>query len=110
LGYAVDFINEIGYDFIENYERKLTEYLYFSLKGIKGVEVYGPEPKFRTSLVSFNVKGVHPHDVAWYLGLEGIMVQIGGPLRPSFTSKAKDPLQPKRQGKPIRIQPNRGYR
>jgi cysteine desulfurase/selenocysteine lyase len=78
LGYAVDFINEIGYDFIENYERKLTEYLYFSLKGIKGVEVYGPEPKFRTSLVSFNVKGVHPHDVAWYLGLEGIMVRSGG--------------------------------
>mgnify|MGYP000050430066 CR=1 FL=1 len=78
LGYAVDFINEIGYNFIQAYERKLTEYLYNSLKSIRGVEVYGPEPKFRTSLVSFNVNGVHPHDVAWYLGLEGIMVRSGG--------------------------------
>ncbi len=78
LGYAVDFINEIGYDFIESYEKKLTSYLYGSLKSIKGVEIYGPEPKFRTSLVSFNVLGVHPHDVAWYLGLEGIMVRSGG--------------------------------
>ncbi len=78
LGYAVDFINEIGYDFIESYEKKLTNYLYSSLKSIKGVEIYGPETKFRTSLVSFNVIGVHPHDVAWYLGLEGIMVRSGG--------------------------------
>lgn len=78
LGAAVDFINGIGYDFIEKYESKLVEYLYNSLKGVEGVEVYGPEPKYRTSLVSFNIKGIHPHDVAWYLGLENIMVRSGG--------------------------------
>ncbi|MEO0138366.1 MAG: cysteine desulfurase [candidate division WOR-3 bacterium] len=78
LGAAVDFINSIGYDFMERYEAKLVEYLYNSLKSVKGVEVYGPEPKYRTSLVAFNVKGIHPHDVAWYLGLEGIMVRSGG--------------------------------
>ncbi len=78
LGKAVEFVESVGYDFIEKYENKLVKYLYDSLKSIRGVEVYGPPPGKRTSLVSFNIKGVHPHDVAWYLGLNGVMVRSGG--------------------------------
>lgn len=78
LGAAVEFVESIGYDFIERYERKLVRYLYESLKSVEGVEVYGPPPEHRTSLVAFNIRGIHPHDVAWYLGLEGIMVRSGG--------------------------------
>ncbi len=78
LGAAVEFVESIGYDFIERYEKKLVRYLYDSLKSVEGVEVYGPPPEHRTSLVAFNIRGVHPHDVAWYLGLEGIMVRSGG--------------------------------
>lgn len=78
LGAAVDFVLGVGYDKIEAHERKMTAYLYEALKSLPGVEVYGPPPEDRTSLVAFNLKGLHPHDLAWYLGELGIMVRSGG--------------------------------
>ncbi|NPA79457.1 MAG: cysteine desulfurase [Thermotogae bacterium] len=78
LGEAVDFILEVGYERMAEHEARLTEYLWEALADIPGLERYGPPPKDRTSLVAFNVAGVHPHDVAWYLGEMGIMVRSGG--------------------------------
>ncbi len=78
LGAAVDFVLEIGYEAIHTHETELTAYLYDALSSVGGVEVYGPPPKDRTSLVAFNLKGLHPHDLAWYLGELGIMVRSGG--------------------------------
>ncbi len=78
LGAAIDFILKIGYDNILAHEGELTRYLYESLRSVPGVEVYGPPPEDRTSLVAFNLRGLHPHDLAWYLGEMGIMVRSGG--------------------------------
>ncbi len=78
LGAAVDFISDVGYDRLEAHERRLTAYLYEALRDLTGVEVYGPPPEDRTSLVAFNLRGLHPHDLAWYLGELGIMVRSGG--------------------------------
>ncbi len=78
LGAAADFITSIGYEEIERREKELTSKLYHTLRGIEGVEIYGPPPEDRGALISFNLKGVHPHDVAWYLGELGIMLRSGG--------------------------------
>ncbi|MBI2671314.1 cysteine desulfurase [Candidatus Woesearchaeota archaeon] len=75
LGVAVDYLNSIGMENIEEYEDKLTQYLYKKLKEQKDVKIYGPEK--RSSLVSFNLYEIHPHDVATILDSEGIAIRAG---------------------------------
>lgn len=64
---AVNYLTSIGLDNIEAHDRLLTEKLYEGLSQISKVEVYGPEPKFKTSITSFNVGDLNPHDVAFVL-------------------------------------------
>jgi len=78
LGEAARFIKRLGYDYIGRVEGKLLKYAWDILNSTNGIEVYGPPPKERTALISFNLKNLHPHDLAWYLGEMGIMVRSGG--------------------------------
>lgn len=65
LGAAVDYLMEAGMDNVHRYEQKLAEHLWRSVKAIPGAIIYGPPPeRGRAALVSFNVKGCHPHDLA----------------------------------------------
>jgi len=75
LGAAVVYLSGIGMENIEEYENELTSYLYKKLKEQKDVKIYGPEK--RSSLVSFNLEGIHPHDVATILDSEGIAIRAG---------------------------------
>lgn len=75
LGAAIDYLNEIGLDNIHQREDKLTSYLYKKLSGI-GTTVYGPSSS-RSSLVSFNVDSIHPHDLATVLDAQGIAIRAG---------------------------------
>lgn len=75
LGSAIDYLTEIGMDNIEEYEKELTNYLYKKLSEQKDVKIYGP--KKRSSLVSFNLSDIHPHDVASILDSEGIAIRAG---------------------------------
>ncbi len=75
LGAAIDYINSIGLENIEEYEKDLTNYLYKKLSEQKDVKIYGP--KNRASLVSFNLADLHPHDVAAILDTEGIAIRAG---------------------------------
>ncbi len=75
LGAAIDYLNEIGIENIEEYEKELVNYLYKKLSEQKDVRIYGP--KERCSLVSFNVADLHPHDVASILDEEGIAIRAG---------------------------------
>lgn len=78
LGKAIDYLNSIGIDNVENYTKKLTSYLYTELSKIEDIELYGPKDiKDRVSLISFNLQGVHPHDVASFLDSKGIAVRAG---------------------------------
>lgn len=65
LGRAVEYVKELGIENIETHERKLARKTAKALNSIEGIEVYGPEK--RAPVVPFNLKGIHPHDVALIL-------------------------------------------
>jgi cysteine desulfurase/selenocysteine lyase len=75
LGAAIDFLEDIGLDHIAAYEHELAQYALEQLSAVKGLTIYGP--KQRGGLVTFNIDGVHPHDVATVLDAEGIAVRAG---------------------------------
>ena len=78
LGAAVDYINSIGIENIQQHERELVEYLLPKLKEIPGLTLYGPaEPRQRAGVIAFNLQGLHPHDLATALDMEGIAVRAG---------------------------------
>jgi cysteine desulfurase/selenocysteine lyase len=78
LGTAVDYLTEIGLDNIHRHEQAITGYLLEGLAGIPGVTVLGPlDAAERGGAVSFEVEGVHPHDVAQLLDSRGIAVRAG---------------------------------
>ena len=78
LGAAVDYLNEIGMENIHRYEQELVEYVLPKLHEIDGITTYGPQdPKHHTGVIAFNLDGIHPHDVATALDMEGIAVRAG---------------------------------
>ena len=77
FGAAVDYLTDIGLDAIERHERELVEYTLSRLSELPWVETYGPVPEHRAGIVSLNVEGVHPHDVAQLLDWEGVAVRAG---------------------------------
>jgi cysteine desulfurase/selenocysteine lyase len=77
FGAAVDYLGEAGLDAIERHEHELLEYALDKLGEIDGVICYGPPPERRAGIVSFNVGGIHPHDVAQVLDWEGIAIRAG---------------------------------
>ena len=77
LGAAIDYLEEVGLEAIEHHESELLEYALARLADVSGVTLYGPPPERRGGIVSFDVDGVHPHDVAQILGWEGVAVRAG---------------------------------
>ena len=78
LGAAIDYLNEVGLDAIEAHEHELSEYALGRVGEIAGVRIYGPPSADRRGgIVSFDVEGVHPHDVAQILGWAGVAVRAG---------------------------------
>ncbi len=75
LGAAIDFLEEIGMDQIQQHEEELAQYAMEQLSKIEGLQIYGPQK--RGGLVTFNIDHVHPHDVATVLDAEGIAVRAG---------------------------------
>ncbi len=77
LGQAIDYLNAVGFQAIERYERELTEYALARLAELPYVRVFGPPPERRGGIISFDVEGAHPHDVAQLLDFEGVAVRAG---------------------------------
>ena len=77
FGAAVDYLNEIGLDVIERHEQELAALALAKLDEIPGVRLYGPVPERRAGIVSFNLEGVHPHDVAQVLDMDGVAIRAG---------------------------------
>jgi cysteine desulfurase/selenocysteine lyase len=77
LGAAIDYLSEIGLDAIEQYEHELAEYALERLAEVPGIRIFGPPAERRAGIVSFDVEGVHPHDVAQVLDWEGVAVRAG---------------------------------
>jgi len=78
LGAAVDYLEAVGVANIHDHELSLVAYLLPRLSEIPGVEVYGPKTlDDRVGVVSFNIEGIHPHDVATIFDREGVCVRAG---------------------------------
>jgi cysteine desulfurase/selenocysteine lyase len=78
LGAAVDYLRNLDMKNVRKHEMELTEYALSRLKEISQIEIYGPlDITQRGCVVSFNIKGVHPHDVAQILDSEGIAIRSG---------------------------------
>ncbi|RWR06959.1 cysteine desulfurase [Siminovitchia fortis] len=78
LGAAIDFLNEIGPEAILEHEHKLAAYALEKMSEIENLTIYGPlEAEKRAGVITFNIEGVHPHDVATVLDAEGIAVRAG---------------------------------
>jgi cysteine desulfurase/selenocysteine lyase len=77
LGAAVDYLTDVGLDAIAGHEHALAAYALERLAEVGGVTSYGPPADRRAGIVSFNVDGIHPHDVAQVLDSEGIAIRAG---------------------------------
>lgn len=78
LGAALDYLAELGMEQVQAHEQELVAYVLPKLQAIKGLTVYGPEnPAKHTGVISFNLEGLHPHDVATALDYEGVAVRAG---------------------------------
>ncbi|MFB0842553.1 cysteine desulfurase [Paenibacillus oleatilyticus] len=76
LGAAIDFLESIGLDAIEQHEKQLAAYAMERMLQIDGLTIYGPQQN-RAGLITFNLDDVHPHDVATVLDADGIAVRAG---------------------------------
>jgi len=77
LGGAVDYLDRIGRDTIHAHEHELLEYTHQKLSEIEGITIYGPKPRQKTGAVTFNLEGIHPHDLAGILDTVGVAVRAG---------------------------------
>jgi cysteine desulfurase/selenocysteine lyase len=77
FGAAMDYVSAVGVEAIADYESELAGYALEKLAEVGGVTSYGPPPERRAGIVSFNVEGIHPHDVAQVLDSEGVAIRAG---------------------------------
>jgi cysteine desulfurase / selenocysteine lyase len=77
FGAAIDYLEAVGLDAIEHHEQELAAVALEQLGGIPGLTLYGPPPERRAGIVSFNLDGVHPHDVAQVLDMDGVAIRAG---------------------------------
>lgn len=78
LGAAVKFLSEIGMDNIHAHEQDLTAYALEKLNAIEGLTIVGPtSPEDRGAALSFQVEGIHPHDLGQVLDDHGVAIRVG---------------------------------
>lgn len=78
LGGAIDYLNKVGMAEIQQHEADLVAYVLPQLQKIPGLTIYGPQdPAKHTGVIAFNLAGVHPHDLATALDMEGVAVRAG---------------------------------
>ncbi|OUR93207.1 cysteine sulfinate desulfinase [Flavobacteriales bacterium 34_180_T64] len=76
FGAAIEYMNSIGFHNIAQYELELLDYATNQLLSIEGVKIYGTS-QHKTSLISFNLEGIHPYDIGAILDKLGIAVRTG---------------------------------
>lgn len=78
LGAAIDYLQSLDFELIQKHEQELTSYALEKLKNVSGLTIYGPQKSNgRIGVISFNLKNIHPHDLATALDLNGIEVRAG---------------------------------
>jgi cysteine desulfurase/selenocysteine lyase len=77
LGAAIDYLRTVDLDAIHAHEIAVVKYAMEQLRQIEGLTILGPEAEYRAGVVSFAIKGVHPHDIAQGLDSAGIAIRAG---------------------------------
>jgi cysteine desulfurase / selenocysteine lyase len=77
FGAAIDYLNGVGFEAIEAHEHELAAYALGRLAEVPGITLYGPPAERRAGIVSFNIEGIHPHDVAQILDMQGVAIRAG---------------------------------
>jgi len=77
LGSAVKYLDSIGMEKILNHEHEIVSYALERLEEVPGVSVFGPEADRKGAVLSFSMKGIHPHDISQILDAEGIAIRAG---------------------------------
>ena len=117
FGAAVDYVLDAGLGAIEQHEHDLVEYTLERLGEVPWITTYGPSPERRAGIVSLNVDGVHPHDVAQVLDWEGVAVRAGHHCTQPLMAQARRrgdrarellPVLDPRGGRPPRRRPPQG--
>ena len=76
LGAAVDYLKTIGMSTIAEHENTLTAYALNKINQIEGIRIHGSADE-RAGVISFNVDGIHPHDLAQFLNEDNIAIRVG---------------------------------
>ena len=76
LGAAIEFMERVGMENVEAHERDIAEYADTVLRDIEGLTVYGSPPE-RGAIFSFNLDGIHPHDVSTVVDRRGVAIRAG---------------------------------
>ena len=77
LAEAARYLETVGLETVFEHEQTLTRYALEKLDQLEGITIYGPRGDDRSGVISFNVHGAHPHDVASFLDADGICVRAG---------------------------------
>ena len=77
LGAAVEYLSGIGLANIHRHEQDLTEYAMESLQDLGGIRIFGPPAGRRSGVVSFDLEGIHPHDLATILDRHQVCIRAG---------------------------------
>ena len=76
LGVAIDYISSLGLENIYNHEQELLKYCLRRLKEINNIQIYG-DYKNSGGIITFNINGIHPHDLAKFLDTDNICIRAG---------------------------------
>ena len=78
LGAAVDYLSALGMDAVRQHERAITDYALRRLADVPGVTIFGvPDAERRGGVISFELEGVHPHDIGQVLDTKGVAIRTG---------------------------------
>jgi cysteine desulfurase/selenocysteine lyase len=77
LGYAVDYLSNLGMEAVHAYEQQLTAYALERLEEVPGLRLYGPAATQKGAVAAFSYGEIHPHDIAQMLDADGIAVRAG---------------------------------
>ena len=77
LGSAIEYIESIGLEKIQEHEKELLTYALDKLNNLDNITIYNPGPEKSSSIISFNLLGIHPHDIAEILNDNNIAIRAG---------------------------------
>ena len=73
---SIKFMNSIGFNNLIKHEKEITDYALDKLKTINSVNIVG-NPKNKAGVISFTIKGIHPHDISTIVDEEGVAIRAG---------------------------------